>query len=67
MKTAQTDAWIADVGVGVGAAAIVIGFVLIATGHAPDSGAPAAEHRSGLGWDITAGPGTAGGVLRGSF
>jgi hypothetical protein len=67
MKTAQTDAWLADVGVGVGAAAIVTGFVLIVTGHAPDSGAPAAEHRSALRWDVTTGPGAAGAVLRGSF
>jgi hypothetical protein len=67
MKTAQTDAWIADVGIGVGAAAVVAGFVLVITGHAPDSGPPPAEHRSAWGWDITTGPHGAGGVFRGSF
>jgi hypothetical protein len=68
MKTAQTDAWIADVGVGIGAVAVVTGLVLMITGHAPDGGPPTGEqHRSGWGWGITTGPGGAGGVLRGSF
>jgi hypothetical protein len=70
MKTAQTDAWLADVGIGVGAAAFVAGFVLMVTGHAPDSGVPSGEHRTAGGWDITwwaAGSGAAGGALRGSF
>jgi len=45
MSSAQTDAWIADIGIGVGAAAIVAGVVLFVTGGAKEeeSGPPAPQ------------------------
>jgi hypothetical protein len=68
MSTAQTDAWIADVGIGVGAAAIVVGGYLLIRGQAPDGRSPpAAERRSSWDWGITGGRGNAFGFLRRTF
>jgi hypothetical protein len=52
MSTAKTDAWVADVGIGAGAAAIVVGGVLFFTGGA----ATAPEKRAAWGWTVTGGP-----------
>ncbi|MGO8995912.1 MAG: hypothetical protein ACLQVI_21575 [Polyangiaceae bacterium] len=41
MSTAQTDAWVADFGIGIGAAAIVVGGVMILTGGAKEEAGPA--------------------------
>jgi hypothetical protein len=68
MSTATTDAWIADVGIGVGAAAIVAGGYFLIWGKAPDGGSPpAAERRSSWDWGITGGRGNAFGFLRRTF
>jgi hypothetical protein len=68
MSMAQTDAWIADVGIGVGAAAIVTGGYLLIRGQAPDGRSPpAAERRSSWDWGITGGRGNAFGFLRRTF
>jgi hypothetical protein len=76
MSNAQTQAWVADVGIGVGAAAIVTGTVLMLTGGAHEesgpapAGVPASEHaRPQAAWkfDLTAGPRGAQGLLTRSF
>jgi hypothetical protein len=41
MSNAQTQAWVADIGIGVGAAAFVTGVVLMLTGGAHEEGPPA--------------------------
>ena len=41
MSTAQTDAWVADLGIGLGAAAIVVGGALYALGGAKEDSGPA--------------------------
>jgi hypothetical protein len=68
MSTAQTDAWIADVGIGVGAAAILTGGYLLIRGQAPDGpNPPATERRASWDWGITGGRGNAFGFLRRTF
>jgi hypothetical protein len=63
MSTAKTDAWVADVGVGAGAAAIVLGGVLFFTGGA----ATPPEKRAAWGWTVTGGARSAQAVLSHSF
>jgi hypothetical protein len=68
MSMAQTDAWISDVGIGVGAAAIVVGGYFLIWGHGPDSPSPpAGERRSSWDWGVTGGRGNAFGFLRRTF
>ena len=58
---AQTDAWIADVGIGVGAAALIAGAVLFGTGGAHEEtgpaprGAPPKEASSAWGFRVVSG------------
>ncbi len=63
MSTAATDAWIADVGIGVGAAAAVVGGILFATGGAAMPG----DKREGWGWGVSGGAGGAQATLSRSF
>jgi hypothetical protein len=72
MTSAQTDAWIADIGIGVGAAAIVIGGVLFATGGSREGTAPSpagAPARQASDWGVRVVSGPRGGqaFLTGSF
>ena len=41
MSSAQTDAWVADFGIGIGAVAMVVGGILFATGGAHEEAGPA--------------------------
>jgi tetratricopeptide (TPR) repeat protein len=63
MSTAQTDAWVADIGIGAGAAAIVLGGILFFTGGA----ATPPEKRAGWGWTVTGGAQGAQAVVAHSF
>jgi hypothetical protein len=63
MSIAKTDAWVADIGIGVGAAAIVLGGVLFFTGGA----ATPSEKRAAWAWSVTGGGRGAQAVLSHSF
>jgi hypothetical protein len=71
MSTAQTQAWVADVGIGVGAAAIVTGAVLMLTGgaHEESGGAQPSASRPLAAWGfrVTGGPQGGLGLLTRSF
>ncbi len=62
MSSAQTDAWVADIGIGVGAAAVVAGVVLFATGGAhEEAGSPAPAGPPPSAWNFTVVNGAHGG------
>jgi hypothetical protein len=74
MSTAQTQAWVADVAIGVGAFAIVTGAVLMLTGGAHEESGPSAVASSSgsrpqgaWGFRVTGGPQGGLGLLTRSF
>jgi hypothetical protein len=68
MSNAQTEAWISDITIGVGAAAAITGVVLFAIG-APKESPETAPGTIGKGWSwqLSVGPRSTGGLLTKSF
>jgi hypothetical protein len=68
MNSAITEAWVADITIGVGAAAGLVGAFLFATGGAKESPvAPAGTLGKGWSWQLSVGPRSTGGLLTRSF
>ena len=73
MSSAKTDAWVSDFGIGLGAAAMVVGGILFATGGVHEESGPAPvgvppKDASRWDWRITSGPhGAQGFLLQRSF
>lgn len=68
MNNATTEAWVADISIGVGAAAGIVGAFLFATGAAHESpAAPAGTLGKGWSWQFAVGPRSTGGLLTKSF
>jgi hypothetical protein len=62
MDSARTDAWIADLGIGVGAAAILSGGILFLSGHGKESGPAAGGAQAAHSvWDVQVSAGAHGG------
>jgi hypothetical protein len=75
MSSAKTDAWVADIGIGLGAAAMVVGGVMFALGgekqesssSPPPVGAPPKEAKGTWDWRVAPGAHGVQGVLSRSF
>lgn len=67
MNNAITEAWVADIAIGVGAAAGLVGAFLFATGGAHESPAPAGTLGKGWSWQLSVGPRNTGGIFTKSF
>ncbi|HEX8794588.1 MAG TPA: hypothetical protein VF765_26765 [Polyangiaceae bacterium] len=67
MNSAITEAWVADVTIGVGAAAGLVGAFLFATGGAHESPAAPGNIGKGWSWQLSVGPRSTGGLFTKSF
>ncbi len=71
MNDAQTQAWVSDIGIGVGAAAALVGaYLFITGGEAAQEGPPGPPPTPSAGrwnWTLTGGPRSAGGAVSTTF
>jgi len=68
MQNANTEAWVSDITIGVGAAAGIVGAILFATGGAHETTqAPPGTMGKGWSWQLSVGPRSTGGLLTKSF
>lgn len=67
MSSANTAAWISDIGFGLGGAAILVGAYLLVTGGEQEAPPPTALTAGNWSFRATAGPSGAGGILTKSF